>query len=949
MIRMIIALLSVSIILASSITLFQYLTGSSMRIDQFIMRDRPSGIDSLHPGRMALITSIDFILVGLTLLYSLKKSASGWIIQFSAWIVLILGLFGLYNYIYEVNMNHPIPPYTYMSIHTALLFIFLSGGILLIKPQAGIVAIILRDSPGGHFMRVIIPVFFLVPIVVGIIENKIIKYNLIAGQFGDVLFAICAFAFLSIAIIFIAQMINREEKKLAASNMQLRENELVFHEFAEKIDLALFRANPDFTKIIYASKAYEHIWGHTLKSLYKNPTQWFDTILPEDQPIVYETLFKGMIELGNLHAMAEFRIKKPDGSIRDIFARSFMLKDKTNTPFCIIGIAVDMTEAKRKKEYIQSQSDILKMMEHKQLFTEIVPQILQIICQRFDWDLGEIWLIDKEENVLRCFRVYDKEKNILSNDSNIRSPKTTKYGQGFLGEIWEKEEPVFLKKITTNSYLSHSKTNQKTALKSAVGAPILIKDKIFGIINFLSYKTHDSVDDMLNFTKNVAQLISEFMSKTRAQELTQQLSKVDAVTGLLNRKGFEEKLNELISANEEKLIGILVININRFKLINESLGHDKGSLLLTLCAARLKEKSNHHINLARLEGDEFIISYSRWSRIKELDDFVQDLKQQFVEPIRIDNKEINITVTFGIAIYPKDGDNSSTLMENAGQARTFAQNERVDIKFYNSKLSTIAIETLDLNIELFQAIAKNQLYLEFQPQIDLKTGAICGAEALVRWQHPVKGIISPGTFIPVAEQTGLIVSLSEHILRMAFQYVKSDWSGPPISVNISPQQFNKESHLVDFLKALIEEFSVNPNHIELEITEGLIMDDVAHNLEILNTLRSIGFQISIDDFGTGFSSFSYLHRIPAQKIKIDIAFIRGVPENASNAAIVKSMISLFHLLGKKVVAEGVETKAENAFLKKENCDIIQGYYYYKPMSAANFLSLLAKINNPKTP
>lgn len=946
-IRIILALLSVSIILVSTLTIIQYVTGANMRIDQLIMKEHPLGPGTIYPGRMALVTSIDFILVGLTLLYSLKKTASGWKIQISAWVILFFGLFGLYNYIYEINMNNPIMPYTYMSIHTALLFILLSSGILLIKPQTGIMAIILRDSPGGHFMRLIIPIFLLIPIAVGIVENKVKKNELIADNFDDVLFAIGSFAFLSIAIAFVAKMINREENKLTASKIQLQENELIFHEFAENIDIVFFRANPDFTKIIYASKAYENIWGKTVKSLYKNPSQWFETILPEDQPIVYEALFKGMIEQGKSIAFAEFRIKKPDGSIRNIFARCFLLRDNTNHAFSIVGIAVDMTETKMKKKYIQSQSDVLKIVENEKLFIDIAPQILKIICQTFDWDLGEIWLVDKNENILRCFCTYDKSKNIILNDTNIKLNHTTKYGQGFLGKIWEKEEPVFLNNYTTNSYFSPINENKKTKLKSAIGSPILFKDKIFGIISFLSYKPHYSEDEMLQLIKNIGKLLGDFISKTRAEELIQQLSKVDAVTGLLNRTGFEENLNSLISVNGQKFIAVLIINIDRFKLINESLGHDKGNLLLKLCAAKLKETNNHHISLARLEGDVFILSYSHWSTIKELDHLLHDLKQKFIEPIRIDNKEITITVTFGIAIYPKDGNNCSTLIKNAGQAVTFAKNERIDIKFYNSKLSTIAIETLDLNIELYQAIAKNQLYLEYQPQIDLKTGAICGAEALVRWEHPTKGIISPATFIPVAEQTGLIISLNEHIMRMVFQYIRSDWSGLPISVNISAQQFNNGFHLVDFLKSLKEEFAVNPEHIELEITEGLIMDDIEHNLEILKILHSLGFRISIDDFGTGFSSFSYLHHIPAHKIKIDIAFIRGVPKNKTNVAIVKSMISLFHLLGKKVVAEGVETKSENEFLRQEKCDITQGYYYYKPMSADNFSALIAKKNNDK--
>lgn len=222
----------------------------------------------------------------------------------------------------------------------------------------------------------------------------------------------------------------------------------------------------------------------------------------------------------------------------------------------------------------------------------------------------------------------------------------------------------------------------------------------------------------------------------------------------------------------------------------------------------------------------------------------------------------------------------------------------------------------------------------------MNTGKICGAEALVRWQHPVKGLISPNSFIDIAENTGLITALNEYVTRMVFQYIKADWQGPPISINISAQQIKDKYHLVEFLESLMKQYDVDPKFIGLEITESMIMEDTKHNISVLSALSELGFTIIIDDFGTGYSSFSYLYRIPAEKIKLDKAFISGLPDNYANAQIVKAMIKMLHSLRKKVIAEGAETEDEIQFLKACECDIAQGFYFYKPVSSDEFIGLI---------
>lgn len=944
--RIVIVSLSIFIILINCTILYLHATGSTQSLEELVSSKSPLILKGDYSERVPLITPINFLLIGLTLFYALKKSVSGWIIQLYAWFILFIGVLGIYNYVYEINMIPFLPRYTYMAFPTALLFILLGLGIFLLKPQTGIIGIILKNSTGGYFMRCLIAVGLLVPMGVAIIENKIIKFNLIEGNFDDSLFAIITFAFLSIALAFIAFRIDQEENKLTSFQLQSDENEHILREFTENIDIVLFRFSPDFTKLLYVSPAYERIWGKSVDSLYKNPKQWFEAIFPEDQPIVRDGIFDELVEEGKSSAVIEYRIKKSDNSPRNIFTRFIQLKDTNKKAFCIIGIAIDMTETKMKKKYIQLQYTVLSILEQEQLFIRIAAQTLQIICQTFDWEIGEIWLINEKKQVLYCYNRYDKPNNKMTIYEN-KSGNLFKLGQGLPGIIWKKRKPIYFQDYSADPKFLNNK--EKIELKSALGTPILFQNKIFGIMEFFSYKTHYPDEELMRLIKSIGKLLGAFVNKTNAQEKIQLSSHYDLLTGLLNRSGFEDQLNKLITDRTLEFIAVLILDINGFKIINEALGHFQGDLLLKLIAVRLSEIDDvHQTNLARLEGDIFILTYYPLSKIKELDEYIQALKCKFIKPFFINDKELKITVTFGIAIYPKDGETTKGLIKNAGQANTSAKSEKGNnIKFYNSKLSTIATEKLDLNMELYRAIANHELFLNYQPQVDLKTGDISGAEALIRWQHPVKGLISPGKFIHVAEQTGLIVALNEHIIRMVFQQIKSDWSGPPISINISAQQFNDGFHLIEFLKSLKEEFAINPECIELEITEGLIMNDTQHNLEVLKGLHNLGFQISIDDFGTGFSSFSYLHLIPVHKIKIDISFIKGLPENKTNVNIVKGMISLFHSLGKIVVAEGVETAAENEFLKQEGCDIIQGFYYYRPISADDFFALLAKKDNDK--
>lgn len=940
--RIITVTLSIIIMLIGSITIFEYITDLDWGIDQLLMKNS----DSPHPGRMSFITAFNFIFVAFAFLF--KKNILGSLSEIFAMLVFFMGLFSFYNYIFDANINYAIAAYTTMAALTTLLFMLLSVGILLTSPVADIVEIIFRNTSGGYYLRRILPAILFVPIIISFLENKLEAMNIIEGNLGDSIMAAGTFIILCIVISAIIRRMDREERKLISTRSQMRQDEMIFQQLFENIDIVIYRTSPDLNKILYINPAYEKIWGNSVESLYKNPKEWFDAILPEDQKIVYKEFFEGMRK-GNATAYAEYRIKRPDGSIRNILARGFQLKDHNNIPFCITGIAIDITGEKQEKKYLHNRDDILQIMENAKTINEAAPQILMTICQMSNWDLGGIWLIDETKNILRFVNNWHIESEKLSQYNKTSRAHTFRLGEGLPGMIWQNRAPLWISDYSKRREISRSFDAEQAGLNCAFGMPIMFQDHVFGIMEFFSYRVQVPDEAMLSHMTNIGKLMGEFIHRVHTHDESQSLSRIDILTGLLNRSALEEDLNNLIKDSKLDFITIMVIDIDKFKLINEALGYDNGNLIIKSAAKRLGECIDQDkMRTARAGADKFILCF-KIKNAEEILDFAHKVERSFREPFAIDKKVIFLTVSIGIAIYPQDGIDSKTLFGNADLALTSAKKNGGNKSIlFTKELTGIALEKLAMHLDLHQAITKNQFLINYQPQIDLKTGDICCAEALVRWQHPVKGLISPADFIKFAEQTGLIVSLNEHIMHLVFQQVKSGWAGPPISVNISAQQFNDKYHLVEYVESLLNKYAVDPKHIEFEIAESVLMDDTQHNIAVIAALHRLGIQFAIDDFGTGYSSFNYLYRIPAHKIKIDKSFITGLPENQANAEIVTSMIAMFHSLGKIIVAEGVETDTEIEYLKKEKCDIVQGYYYYKPMSTDDFVTLISKVNKDKT-
>jgi diguanylate cyclase (GGDEF)-like protein/PAS domain S-box-containing protein len=422
----------------------------------------------------------------------------------------------------------------------------------------------------------------------------------------------------------------------------------------------------------------------------------------------------------------------------------------------------------------------------------------------------------------------------------------------------------------------------------------------------------------------------------------------DALTGLANRNLLHDRLRQAVAHAERQKhqLAVAFLDLDNFKYLNDSLGHSAGDELLKIVAHRLKSCVREGDTVARLGGDEFVLVLVDQVGAEGVSTVVRRVLQKASEPYQIGEREFNTSASLGVSLYPDDGTDAETLLKHADAAMYRAKAQgRNNVHFFTAEINRALRERLALEHGMRQALERSEFQLDYQPKIELRNGRLIGAEALVRWRHPEQGLLSPARFIPVAEETGLIVPLGQWILRAACTQVQR-WRGQGldmklVSVNISARQF-RSPELVDEIAGVLEQTGLPAGCLDLEITESLMMEDVDDFIARLRALKDLGVQLSVDDFGTGYSSLNYLKQFPVDRLKIDRSFVCDIASDPGDAAIVQAVIQLGHVLGLVVTAEGVETSEQLAFLRRHSCDEGQGYYFSTPLSPADFEELLRK-------
>ena len=527
-------------------------------------------------------------------------------------------------------------------------------------------------------------------------------------------------------------------------------------------------------------------------------------------------------------------------------------------------------------------------------------------------------------------------------------------GRGLAGQAFRSRRACI-----ANDYLADSNTAAFHARARADGArsggsfPLLVGGEVVGIMLFISAEkntfTPEFVELLQRLTGNVSFALENFEradEKSRADERIEYLASHDSLTGLPNREMFNGLLRHSIEAahRHQRKFAVLFIDLDRFKVINDSLGHDAGDRLLVEVSHRLRGALRASDVVARLGGDEFVVILEETAERHDIERIAGELLSALGRPLQLSGHECHTTASIGIAMYPADGDDAQALTKNADMAMYLAKEDgKNGFRFFSRDVKVQSIERLTLETALRRALERKQFSLHYQPKIDMASGQITGVEALLRWEHPDFGMVAPMQFIPLAEETGLIVPIGRWVLKEAcaqnMAWQRRGLRPVSMAVNLSPRQF-ADAHLLRDVDEALAASGMSPVLLQLEVTESMVMRNVARAVRVLDAIQSRGIRLAIDDFGTGYSSMSLMKQFPIDTIKIDRSFVRDLAEDPEDQAIAQAIISMGKALGMTVVAEGVETSEQQEFLRSHACDEMQGYLFSRPLPARDLGELL---------
>lgn len=442
---------------------------------------------------------------------------------------------------------------------------------------------------------------------------------------------------------------------------------------------------------------------------------------------------------------------------------------------------------------------------------------------------------------------------------------------------------------------------------------------------------------MLHGQESILIVTRDVTERKRYESQLKHQATHDGLTGLANRTLLNDRLRYAIASAKRygRPVALAFIDLDHFKFVNDSFGHDAGDAVLKEVSSRLVKSVRDMDTVARLSGDEFVVLFEDLETPEIVTQMMERILPAISQPLAVDSEEIVLTCSAGISVYPADAEDGDTVLRNADTAmyRTKEKGGNA-FEYYTADMNSRSKEHLLLSAGLRRALEREEFFLDYQPQMDIASGRLSGMEALIRWNQPERGVISPARFIPVCEQTGLIVPIGQWVLRAACEATKrlADGLGwtPVVSVNVSVRQF-KRADLAQYVEEVLKSIGFPPESLELELTESMVAQDAAFAVQTMKSLKALGVRIAIDDFGTGYSSLSYLKRYPMDRLKIDQSFVSGIASDPDDETICRTIISLAHNLGLKVIAEGVENDSQLAFLRQYGCDEVQGYFIGRPM------------------
>ncbi|HXV30778.1 MAG TPA: EAL domain-containing protein [Sinorhizobium sp.] len=633
------------------------------------------------------------------------------------------------------------------------------------------------------------------------------------------------------------------------------------------------------------------------------------------------------------------------GRDRWLMTSKVPLRNKRGKVVGVVGIARDITERKAAERLLEGQARLLEMVAKSEPLDKFFNELILLIELLLPGIKGSILLLSDDGRRLMHGAAPSLDEVYCTAIHGIEiGPKVGSCGTA----VWRSEQVIVSDIVADPLWEGYVDLVKPYGFRACWSTPIFSRErKVLGTFALYSREAGGPGAHQQELIAMAAHLAGIAIERKRAEDRISFMAHHDALTGLPNRVLFETQVAAMLESirGRDQLAVLAFLDLDNFKLINDNLGHAAGDELLKAVAERMRAAVRQSDVVVRVGGDEFIILLNG---IPTKQDIVlsrlEDIRAAIAKPVLLQGRSLQVTCSMGVACFPDHGRTVSELLANADtamyRAKEFGRN---NLQVFTAEMAAKAHEKLQLQEELREAIARDEFILHFQPQLSLATGRIFAAEALLRWQHPERGMVSPATFIPLAEETGLIVPIGDWVLQAACRQLKA-WqeAGLPslvVSVNVSARQF-RERNWAARVAAILAETGLDARYLELELTESLIMQDVPGAIATMHELEAIGVHLAIDDFGTGYSSLSALKRFPVRRLKIDRSFVEDIPSDPDDEAITSAIISLAQKLGLRVIAEGVETEAQVEFLQQSGCDEIQGYVFSRPLSAGDFEAML---------
>jgi diguanylate cyclase (GGDEF)-like protein/PAS domain S-box-containing protein len=680
---------------------------------------------------------------------------------------------------------------------------------------------------------------------------------------------------------------------------------------------------------------------------YPGTMRWDHGAVPVGDNGSWDT-HKAVLEARQPFADFVFRRVDPQGELRYLSTSGQPVFDGKQRFKGYRGIGKDITESMRAEQLLRLEHMVARCLSESDSAAAALKAVIRAICETQGWECGRYFRVDNEAGVLRFTEFWSVPDAMVERFIEGSRDVVFAQGVGLTGWVWQSGQPLWVADLSKDPRVHSKGLHRDASTRGAFIFPVMVEGKTVGVLGFNSREVREPDDRLLQAVRVIGSQIGQFLQRKQAEERAQYMATHDALTSLPNRGMFSQLLNHEIQVAQRyhRSFAVMFIDLDRFKSVNDTLGHEAGDRLLQEMGARLKDCLRTSDVVSRLGGDEFVVLLPEVSDTDQVAMAARNILSAAVKPVVVLGQECRVTASIGICMYPADSQDEQALMKNADIAMYLAKEEgKNNFQFFSEDIRARSLERLTLESSLRRALERNEFFLDYQAKLDLKTKEITGVEALLRWQHPDLGTVAPSRFLPVAEETGLILSIGKWVLRTACaQNVAWQREGlPPVcmAVNLSARQFADEGLTTDILAAL-SETGMKPELLELELTESMVMQNHERAAKVLAAIKRLGVRISLTDFGVGYSSLAQIDRYPIDTLKVDRSFIRDLEGNVEGRAITEAIIAMGRTLSLTVVAEGVETQEQQTFLIDHACDAMQGFYFSKPLRQDEFASFMRR-------